>query len=102
MIQKVPDDHEGMDAGAARRAIDIAGRLDQGRGGEVLAGLGRRLAETAVRAARACGYSAMCLDTLGNMAEAHALYESLGFREIPAYYDNPLEDVRYLRLDLVG
>lgn len=63
-------------------------------------GLGRRLAETAIRAARAGGYEAMCLDTLGNMAEAHALYESLGFREIPAYYDNPLEDVRYLRLEL--
>ena len=63
-------------------------------------GLGRRLARTALRAARAGGYAAMCLDTLGNMAEAHALYESLGFREIPAYYDNPLEDVRYLRLEL--
>ena len=65
-------------------------------------GLGRRLAETAIRAARAGGYAAMCLDTLANMAEAHVLYESLGFREIPAYYDNPLEDVRYLKLDLVG
>ena len=63
-------------------------------------GLGRRLALTAIHAARESGYAAMCLDTLGNMAEAHALYESLGFREIPAYYDNPLEDVRYLRLEL--
>lgn len=64
-------------------------------------GLGRRLAKTAIRAARAAGYTAMCLDTLGHMAAAQALYESLGFREIPAYYDNPLEDVRYLKLELV-
>lgn len=63
-------------------------------------GLGRRLAETCVAAARAAGHRAICLDTLGNMAAAHALYADLGFREIPAYYDNPLADVRYLRLEL--
>ena len=65
-------------------------------------GLGRRLAETCLTAARAAGYRTICLDTLGNMAAAHALYADLGFREIPAYYDNPLEDVRYLSLDLTG
>ena len=65
-------------------------------------GLGRRLARTAIRAARAAGHRALCLDTLANMAEAHALYESLGFREIPPYYDNPLEGVRYMRLDFAG
>lgn len=63
-------------------------------------GLGRRLAETAVQAGRAAGYRAMCLDTLGFMDAARALYTRLGFREVPAYYDNPLEDVRYLELDL--
>jgi putative acetyltransferase len=63
-------------------------------------GLGRRLAETCLAAARAAGHRAICLDTLGNMAAAHALYADLGFREVPAYYDNPLEDVRYLKLDL--
>ncbi len=65
-------------------------------------GLGRQLAETCLAAARAAGHGAICLDTLGNMAAAHALYDDLGFREIPAYYDNPLEDVRYLRLELAG
>ncbi len=63
-------------------------------------GLGRRLAETGIAAARRAGYRTLCLDTLGFMDEARALYQTLGFHEIPAYYDNPLEDVRYLELDL--
>ena len=63
-------------------------------------GLGRRLAENTIAAARAAGYHAMCLDTLGRLIAARAMYEDLGFREIPAYYDNPLDDVRYLELEL--
>ncbi len=62
-------------------------------------GLGRRLATTCIEAASAGGYRAICLDTLAFMAEARRLYASLGFQEIPAYYDNPLEDVRYMRLE---
>ncbi len=63
-------------------------------------GLGRRLAEASIAAAGRAGYPTMCLDTLSFMDQARALYQTLGFREIPAYYDNPLEDVRYLELDL--
>jgi len=53
-------------------------------------GAGRRLAERIVAIGGECGYRAMRLDTLASMEAARALYGSLGFREIPAYYDNPL------------
>jgi carbonic anhydrase len=65
-------------------------------------GLGRRLAETTVTAARSAGYRSLCLDTLPMMARAHRLYASLGFREAAPYYHNPLDGVVYLELDLVA
>ena len=36
------------------------------------------------------------------MAQARALYDDLGFREIPPYYHNPHPEVSYLELDLTG
>lgn len=59
-------------------------------------GLGRSIAEVLLHAADARGYAAVRLDSLGSMKEAHALYASLGFREISAYYDNPLPGVVYM------
>ena len=53
-------------------------------------GAGRRLAEAIVEAGRQCGYRAMRLDTLETMTAARTLYGSLGFHEIPPYYDNPI------------
>ncbi len=64
-------------------------------------GVGRALAERLVAEARAIGYRAMRLDTLPDrMQPANALYDALGFRDIPAYYANPLPGVRYLELSL--
>ena len=62
-------------------------------------GLGVRLAEAALDAARAAGYARVRLDTLSSMRAAQRLYEGLGFRDIDAYRHNPHE-ARYLELAL--
>lgn len=63
-------------------------------------GLGRQLAEAALDAARLCGYTSVLLDTLDDMEAARALYEDLGFHEIPPYYHNPIPGAHYLKADL--
>jgi GNAT superfamily N-acetyltransferase len=63
-------------------------------------GLGRTLSVAAIGQARALGYRHMLLDTLGSMRAARHLYQALGFRQIDAYYDNPLPDTVYMQLDL--
>lgn len=62
--------------------------------------LGRRLSGAIIAGAREANYKCMRLDTLESMHEAIALYESLGFRRIPAYYDNPSGLAVYLELKL--
>ena len=63
-------------------------------------GLGRELAAAVVDAACASGYRWMRLDTLPDMHDAQRLYRALGFREIDAYYENPVAGTRYMELDL--
>ena len=64
-------------------------------------GLGRRLAEVSVAFAREAGYTLMRLDTIrGRMTSAEALYRSMGFRETPPYYDNPIPGAVYYARDL--
>ena len=63
-------------------------------------GLGRHLAGLSTAWARDQGYRTMKLDTLKRMRAALALYRSLGFAEIDAYVDNPIDDVLFLGLEL--
>ena len=63
-------------------------------------GLGRMLAESILDAARSAAYHCVLLDTLDDMESARALYEDLGFVEIPPYYHNPHAGAHYLKVDL--
>lgn len=62
--------------------------------------LGRQLAEAILDEARMGGYDSVLLDTLDDMEIARAMYEELGFKEIPPYYHNPLAGAHYLKVDL--
>jgi len=83
----------GIDKGCEMKRLYVA---DAARG----TGLGRRLAERCVEEARKRGYSTLWLDTLRSMDAANHIYDSLGFEETGAYYDNPLPGVRYLKMRL--
>ena len=63
-------------------------------------GLGRQLAEAIIDLARVAGYRHLLLDTLSEMESARALYEDLGFEDIPPYYHNPIAGAHYLKADL--
>ena len=63
-------------------------------------GLGRRLAVAIIAEGRDAGYDRMRLDTMPVMTAALGLYGSLGFRDIAAYTENPIEGARYLELGL--
>ncbi len=63
-------------------------------------GLGRQLAEAILDAARLAGYDCVLLDTLNDMEAARALYEDLGFEEIPPYYHSPIVGAHYLKVDI--
>ncbi len=64
-------------------------------------GLGRRLAETAIRFATDAAYRSVKLDTISaQMAAAERLYQKLGFRRVDAYYANPVESAAFYALEL--
>jgi len=63
-------------------------------------GLGRQLVQAILDAAQLAGYSCVLLDTLDDMEAARALYEDLGFTEIPPYYHNPIAGAHYLKVDI--
>lgn len=63
-------------------------------------GLGRQLSEAILDEARRAAYSCVLLDTLDEMEAARALYEDLGFVEVPPYYHNPHAGAHYLKVEL--
>lgn len=54
-------------------------------------GIGRAMAMRLIEEARAIGYRQLKLESLEFLNAAHALYRSLGFREIDPYADNSME-----------
>ena len=63
--------------------------------------LGRKLTMHLIDEAGRAGYAVMRLDTItGAMDHAITLYRSLGFKEIPPYYGNPIPGAIYMELDL--
>lgn len=63
-------------------------------------GYGRELLALALERAETLGYKKMRLDTLPDMKQAIALYEKMGFYDIPAYRYNPVPGTRYLEVAL--
>ena len=52
-------------------------------------GIGRALVESSINEAKKIGYTMMRLDTGAKQIEAQGLYHSVGFHDIPAYYEMP-------------
>lgn len=64
-------------------------------------GLGLDLVNAIIDAAREIGYARMRLDTLPRRMEpAERLYRSVGFRDMAPYYQNPIDGVLFMELDL--
>lgn len=63
-------------------------------------GLGQRLVEAVILAARQAGDRELRLDTLPSMGTAQALYRRLGFREVPPYNRTHLPGTRFYALSL--
>ena len=59
-------------------------------------GLGERLTSVLIGLARTYGFTTMRLEVGDKQPEAVALYRSLGFKEIKAYYDAPADLLPYL------
>jgi ribosomal protein S18 acetylase RimI-like enzyme len=62
--------------------------------------LGEALVHRLLDEARRRGYRTIVLDTLPAMRGAQALYERLGFKDIPPYYDTPIVGTRFMAKEL--
>ncbi|KAF7589298.1 hypothetical protein BBP40_004485, partial [Aspergillus hancockii] len=62
-------------------------------------GLGKALVDSIIRRAKELGYREMRLDTLPSMTSAIPLYQRVGFVEIPAYYETPVEGTLFFGVE---
>ena len=62
--------------------------------------IGKKLVDKIIEDARELKYKYMVLDTLSNLHEAVSIYRKSGFQEVEAYYENPLDNVLYFKLEL--
>ena len=62
--------------------------------------LGEALVKEIIFHARNAGYKEMVLDTIAPLKSAIGLYRKYGFEECEAYYDNPMDDVIYMKKEL--
>lgn len=59
--------------------------------------LGEKLVDEIIRHAKNAGFKEMVLDTIVPLQPAIHLYKKMGFKECEPYYDNPMDDVIYMR-----
>lgn len=58
---------------------------------------GKKLVEEILKCAKADGYREMVLDTIAPLESAIRLYKKFGFVETEPYYNNPMNDVIYMK-----
>jgi putative acetyltransferase len=63
-------------------------------------GIGDELLNQSLLLAKKCGYDSVKLDTLNTMTPAMKLYEKNGFKQIPAYYHNPMSTAVYFEKNI--
>ena len=63
-------------------------------------GIGKQLVVRIIEEAIKRGYKFVRLDTLPFMEAARRIYKEMGFYPILPYYDNPLEGVEFMELNL--
>ena len=54
--------------------------------------------ERLLEEAEKLGYKGLRLDSIPKMQAAQRLYESIGFHEIPPYWQNPNEGTKYFEM----
>jgi len=62
--------------------------------------IGQLLVKNIIQYAKVAGYDEMLLDTIQPLKSAIRLYKKMGFQEIEPYYDNPMDDVIYMKIKL--